>query len=85
MENDKLLKSLEDLYKDLIWLDVELESELNNGLNLKDKGQIVVICRSGARSGSVVNHFVNQLNLDATNLQGGVIAWNRIDGEFEQV
>lgn len=33
MENDKLLKSLENLYKDLIWLDVELSSELNKGPN----------------------------------------------------
>ena len=27
MENDKLLKSLEDLYRDLVWLDVELEND----------------------------------------------------------
>ena len=38
MENDKLLKSLEELYRDLVWLDVELESELNKGPNYwKDK------------------------------------------------
>ena len=59
--------------------------ELENGLNLKDKGQVVVICRSGARSGSVVNYLVNQLNIDAVNLEGGIIAWSRINGTFEQV
>jgi len=38
MENDKLLKSLEELYTDLLELDAELESELNKGPNYwKDK------------------------------------------------
>lgn len=38
MENAKLLKSLQELYEDLVWLDSELESELNKGPNYwKDK------------------------------------------------
>jgi hypothetical protein len=38
MENDKLLKSLESLYADLLWLDEELSSDLTKGPNYwKDK------------------------------------------------
>lgn len=38
MENDKLLKSLESLYADLLELDAELDAELNKGPNYwKDK------------------------------------------------
>lgn len=38
MENDKLLKSLESLYSDLLELDAELSTELNKGPNYwKDK------------------------------------------------
>lgn len=38
MENDKLLKSLEALYSDLLWMDQELSVELNKGPNYwKDK------------------------------------------------
>jgi hypothetical protein len=38
MNNDKLLKSLESLYSDLLWMDSELDSELNKGPNYwKDK------------------------------------------------
>lgn len=38
MENDKVLKSLQELYNDLLELDAELSSELNKGPNYwKDK------------------------------------------------
>jgi hypothetical protein len=38
MDNDKLLKSLEDLYEDLLWLEKEIESDLAKGPNYwKDK------------------------------------------------
>ena len=38
MENDKLLKSLQELHEDLLWLDAELSSDLNKGTNYwKDK------------------------------------------------
>lgn len=33
MENDKLLKSLEELHNDLVWLDILIGSELNKGPN----------------------------------------------------
>lgn len=38
MENDKLLKSLQELYEDLLWLDQEIGADLNKGPNYwKDK------------------------------------------------
>lgn len=38
MENDKLLKSLESLYADLLWMDEEISSDLTKGPNYwKDK------------------------------------------------
>ena len=38
MENEKLLKSLEELYKDLVWLDEEISNDLAKGPNYwKDK------------------------------------------------
>ena len=38
MENDNLLKSLQELYEDLVWLDEEISSDLTKGPNYwKDK------------------------------------------------
>jgi rhodanese-related sulfurtransferase len=41
---------------------------------LPDGGEIVVICRSGARSGRVTEALV-RAGYDAVNLAGGMVAW----------
>ncbi|MDH5401842.1 MAG: rhodanese-like domain-containing protein [Candidatus Heimdallarchaeota archaeon] len=65
----------------------ELANKLQNGFDsqLRDKPSIIFVCNSGNRSYNVTNYFVNKLNIKATNLRGGVIAWHRIGGRFEQI
>lgn len=41
---------------------------------LDPEGTIVAVCRSGARSGSVVE-FLRARGYDAHNLEGGMLAW----------
>jgi rhodanese-related sulfurtransferase len=41
---------------------------------LPDEGEIVVSCRSGARSGRVVA-FLRERGYDAVNLGGGILDW----------
>ena len=41
---------------------------------LADGGELVVVCRSGGRSGRVVEWLVQQ-GVDAVNLDGGMGAW----------
>ena len=38
---------------------------------------VIVICRSGARSGMVTEHLVEQGYPDVLNLIGGVMAWEQ--------
>ncbi|MEX2501385.1 MAG: rhodanese-like domain-containing protein [Trueperaceae bacterium] len=38
--------------------------------------EIVVLCRSGARSGRVTAFLLEQ-GLDAVNVEGGILAWER--------
>jgi rhodanese-related sulfurtransferase len=63
----------------------QLGIKLQNGFSLKDKGTIVVICRSGNRSATVTNYLVKKLGIDAVNLTGGVRAWHQIGGSFEPI
>ena len=39
---------------------------------------VVVYCRSGSRSAQAVN-FLNDKGYDATNVEGGILAWKRAD------
>ena len=40
-----------------------------------EQGELVIICRSGARSGSACARLGRELGERAMNLQGGLIAW----------
>jgi rhodanese-related sulfurtransferase len=60
-----------------------LPRELQNGLNLKDKEPLVVVCRTGNRSGQVVKYLVEHLGINAINLEGGVVSWYQNGGKFE--
>ncbi|MFV2014273.1 MAG: rhodanese-like domain-containing protein [Candidatus Heimdallarchaeota archaeon] len=62
-----------------------LPREIQSGLNLKDKEPIVVVCRTGKRSSSIVKYLIEQLNINAINLEGGVVSWHRNGGKFEHI
>jgi rhodanese-related sulfurtransferase len=51
----------------------ELERRLNE---LPRNREIVVVCRSGSRSGSAARHLT-QAGYQVSNLRGGMIAWIR--------
>lgn len=40
-----------------------------------DRGELLIICRSGARSGSACARLQTTLGERAVNLQGGLMAW----------
>lgn len=45
---------------------------------LDTEKKIVVYCRSGARSGNIVNYLSEEFDIDnAYNLEGGILAWAR--------
>ena len=47
--------------------------------------QVVIHCRSGARSGSICNALEAEGYDNVYNLKGGILAWaNEIDPEMEQ-
>ncbi len=48
---------------------------------LPREGRVVVVCRSGNRSQSVVAHLVGN-GVDAVNLTGGMNAWRDAGGEL---
>ncbi len=42
--------------------------------------EIIVLCRSGNRSGSVVNALIQQVGFeDISNIAGGILAWAEAD------
>ncbi len=51
----------------------------------KDK-KVVIYCRSGSRSGSVVSSLQNELGIDNLyNLKGGILAWSdEIDASIQK-
>lgn len=53
---------------------------------IKKDVPVIVHCRSGARSGNVINALEMQLGLtNLHNLKGGILAWaNEIDNSLEQ-
>jgi rhodanese-related sulfurtransferase len=40
-----------------------------------DQGELLIVCRSGARSGSACARLQSELGERAVNLQGGLMAW----------
>ena len=53
---------------------------------IKKDVPVVIHCRSGARSGNIINALEMQLGLENLyNLKGGILAWaNEIDNSLEQ-
>lgn len=41
----------------------------------RDQGELLIVCRSGARSGSACARLRSELGERAINLQGGLMAW----------
>ena len=46
---------------------------------LPKKDKIVVYCRSGGRSGRIAEFLEHQGFVDVSNLDGGILAWKKID------
>ena len=60
-----------------------LPAKLPELAELKDK-EVVMICRSGGRSGRATAFLKQQGFANARNLQGGMLAWKaEIDPEFD--
>lgn len=62
-----------------------LPRELQNGLNLKEGKEVIVICRSGNRSGQVVKYLIEHFQINAINLSGGIISWYNNNGNIENI
>jgi len=59
-------------------------AEMQNGLNL-DKGiTVVTICRSGSRSKQVAEYLLGQ-NIEAINLNHGMMGWYQQQYDVERV
>lgn len=59
MDNDNLLKSLQELHEDLMWLDAEISSDLNKGPNYwkdKDPAKYKKMIAKLARDRKTVGH-----------------------------
>ncbi|HSH65364.1 MAG TPA: rhodanese-like domain-containing protein [Bacteroidia bacterium] len=90
------LKALKDKHADFQLIDVREEHEveiaeiggehipmgdvLDNLDKISKTKQVIIHCRSGARSGSVCQQLENQGFDNVYNLKGGILAWaNEID------
>ena len=49
----------------------------NLGEELENEKEVILICRSGNRSGRMTSFFRDHRNIKAINLRGGIIAWKR--------
>lgn len=56
---------------------IELDSLPDGFDNLRDK-KVLAFCRSGSRSGMAAR-FLTQHDIEAHNIKGGMVAWNRAD------
>jgi len=54
----------------------DITSWISNYENEKDK-EIIMICRSGNRSGRATQYFLDNGFKDVYNMEGGMIAWNK--------
>jgi adenylyltransferase/sulfurtransferase len=94
------LKKLRDESADIQLIDVREEYEFENAqmggelipmgdiMNQLDKvsktKQVIIHCRSGARSGAICNLLESQGYNNVFNLKGGIIAWaNEIDNSIK--
>jgi adenylyltransferase/sulfurtransferase len=56
----------------------ELPHRIGELESVRDR-EIIVYCRSGARSGQAAQ-FLNQQGFTCTNVMGGILAWNQSKG-----
>lgn len=68
IENSKLITD-EKLLKDIDFGDY--------GDELEKKIEVILICRSGNRSGRMTSFLRDHRNIKAINMRGGIIAWKR--------
>ncbi|MEJ2537918.1 MAG: rhodanese-like domain-containing protein [Calditrichia bacterium] len=54
----------------------DITSWISNYENDKDK-EIIMICRSGNRSGRATQYFLDNGFKDVYNMEGGMIGWNK--------
>jgi adenylyltransferase/sulfurtransferase len=93
------LKQLKDENEDFQLIDVREEHEIeiceiggehipmgevfDNLEKISKTKKVVVMCRSGARSGNICNALINEGYDNVYNLKGGILAWaNEIDPEL---
>ena len=59
--------------------DQKLLKDIDNGkLSEEIKGKdVILICRSGNRSGRMTSFFRDHRNISAINMKGGIIAWKK--------
>lgn len=62
-----------------------LPRELQNGLNLSDKNEVIVVCRTGNRSSNVVKYLIEHFEINAINLTGGIVSWYQNSGNIERI
>jgi rhodanese-related sulfurtransferase len=61
----------------------DITSWISNYENDKDK-EIIMICRSGNRSGRATQYFLDNGFKDVYNMEGGMIAWNKAGYPLEK-
>ncbi len=69
--------------EDVLVQHIPMNSVPNRLADLPHDQQIAVICASGGRSYGVA-HFLNENGFDAVNVDGGIGAWVRSGGAYEQ-
>lgn len=62
----------------------KLIAQMQSGLDLNKGKPVIAICRSGSRS-KKVTEYLRKLDIDAINLEGGMIAWYNQQYEVERV
>lgn len=56
-------------------IDREGVAALDDAGGVHHEGELLIVCRSGARSGSACSRLQSALGNRAVNLQGGLMAW----------
>lgn len=62
----------------------EVQNHVDKGLNLDQGKPVIVVCRSGMRSRRVTMNLIKQ-GIDAYNLSGGIINWNKYRFPIEKL
>ena len=62
-----------------------LPRELENGLKLTEKSEVIVICKTGRRSNQVTKYLIDNFQINAINLSGGIVSWYQNNGNIERI